>query len=146
MYFKKFMNHSQSFMVQVGNYEWYQKQTLTCCSKLEQHVLPIFKPSTPDVKAGGVSAALKLRGLGRAMSPSPLELPGGGLKSPGTQRKDSTRTDSVTAAMSSLSLVLSLGKNLCHSQASFSIVSVLGGGYIMPPFIWVTKVNWVNQS
>ncbi|XP_064642230.1 nonsense-mediated mRNA decay factor SMG8-like isoform X2 [Lineus longissimus] len=88
---RKQAERDDPFDHRAANYEFYENFEQTCCNKLDHVELPIFKPSTSEVKAGRVQ-------LARDTTKSPVS------------RKDSTKLD-VTAHMSNLSLALSLGQS-----------------------------------
>ena len=87
------VDKSVVFNLQSANFTFYNKQEQVCCSKYEHHELPVFKPSTKDVKAGGPISMADLLG-NRAQ----------------VGRKESVKFDAIVHGMSSLSLALSLGK------------------------------------
>jgi protein SMG8 len=80
----------KNVLFQAANYEFYENLEQSCCSKLDHLELPVFKPSTSEIKAGKIQTS-------RDTTKSPIS------------RKDSTKLD-VTAHMSNLSLALSLGE------------------------------------
>lgn len=89
-------NYDQSyFPFQAANYDFYNTLEDSCCGKLEHISLPVFKPSTTDVRA---AQSLKIE---RIHKDSQAEIPSG-------------NTGEIVSGMANLSLALSLGIIIWH--------------------------------
>ncbi len=100
------MNMHISIFLQAANYDFFQTLEKQCCATLEHHDLPVFQPSTADVRAGATLQASP------AAPPAQPASPGSGK--PPVERKESglslkTELGTVTP---SLSLALSLGMKI----------------------------------
>ncbi len=80
------------FDSQYANHDFYDGLMETCCGKLEAINLPVFKPSTTEVRAGQTA---------------PTVVKTAHLK---TGLKDSLRLEGTGSGLTNLSLALSLGE------------------------------------
>ena len=90
-------------VLQMANYDFYNKVSGICCDALDSYEFPVFKSSVSDAKAAETKTD-------QTASPLPV-------------RKDSSKFD-VVGVMSSLSLALSLGMYdlsvlYCYADAWF---------------------------
>jgi protein SMG8 len=78
------------FPFQAANYDFYNTLEDSCCGKLEHISLPVFKPSTTDIRP---ARSLKIE---RIHKDSQTEIPSGNI-------------GEIASGMANLSLALSLG-------------------------------------
>lgn len=92
--------HHLTFLLQMANYDFYQRLEQQCCAKLEHFEMSVFKPSTTEVRPAEVAVQTSTAFVDEPESPTVV-------------RKDSSKFD-LAFGMSGGSFALSLGEfNIC---------------------------------